>query len=262
MSDNYFLQSPLGPGMDRCWTEVTIDLNIIGAASDLRNILEHFPPENLPRLRRIFWHRIQTLMDATTALIGQATLLGLNPTSHPILQYVARNAAAMEAEGFDIADIPPFEWDLADSAYCAIVMAPADAWWEDLHVLREDRELMNWQYMPNMRRNHQFWDLLKEISEQSVGHNIPSQVLLCVLYNIRNGVTQTLAHVDEDIENIEADIEATTQSLSQLLSQALEESMSTVAEIRSWLGQDEDGFWAERFRELDEIIAQGNAADA
>ncbi|KIJ65329.1 hypothetical protein HYDPIDRAFT_28039 [Hydnomerulius pinastri MD-312] len=76
--------------------------------------------------------------DAMTALIGQATLLGLNPTSHPVLQYVARNAAAMEAEGFDIADIPPFEWDPANSAYRAIVMAPADAWWEDLHVLRED----------------------------------------------------------------------------------------------------------------------------
>ncbi|KIJ61376.1 hypothetical protein HYDPIDRAFT_31465 [Hydnomerulius pinastri MD-312] len=168
----------------------------------------------------------------------------------------------MEANGFNIVDIPLFEWDLADSAYHAIIMAPVDAWWEDIDVLREDCEPMNWQYIPNMRCNHQFWDLLKEISEQSAGHHIPSQAPSCLLYNICNGIAQTLAHVEEDIEDIEADIEVTTQSLLQLLSQAPEESMLTLAEIRSRLGRDEDGFWAERFQELDEIIAQGNAVDA
>jgi hypothetical protein len=89
------------------------------------------------------------------AIIGHAVLLGITPSRHPILQYVAHNAAAMEANEFNLQDIPPFEGDPANSHYRAIVMAPVDAWWEDLDALSEDPEPMDWQYIPNMNRNHQ-----------------------------------------------------------------------------------------------------------
>ncbi|KIK71850.1 hypothetical protein PAXRUDRAFT_22737 [Paxillus rubicundulus Ve08.2h10] len=212
MNNSSFLQSPFGPGMDRCWTDVAIDLNVIGAASDLRKIFEHFPPENNPRMRRIFWHRIRTLMDTVTAIIGHAVLLGITPSRHPILQYVAHNATAMEANRFKLKDIPPFEGDPAESHYCAIVMAPVDAWWEDLDALSEDPEPTNWEYIPN------FWDILKEFSERSTGHDIPHQSLSRLLYNIHNSVSQTLGYLTQDINGIQADIEATTKSLSRLLS--------------------------------------------
>ncbi|KIK76269.1 hypothetical protein PAXRUDRAFT_170415 [Paxillus rubicundulus Ve08.2h10] len=71
--------------MDRCWMEVKIDLNVVGVVSDPRNILAHFPQENQPGMCHIFWCHIHTLMDATTSLIGNATLLGITPTWHPIL---------------------------------------------------------------------------------------------------------------------------------------------------------------------------------
>ncbi|KIK72520.1 hypothetical protein PAXRUDRAFT_61004, partial [Paxillus rubicundulus Ve08.2h10] len=218
MNNSSFLQSPFGPGMDRCWTDVTIDLNVIGAASDLRKIFEHFPPENNPQMHRIFWHRIRTLMDTVTAIIGHAVLLGITPSWHPILQYVAHNAGAMEADGFKLEDIPPFEGDLAESHYRAIIMAPVDAWWEDLDALSEDPEPTNWEYIPNVNCNHQFWDILKEFSERSAGHDIPHQSPSRLLYNIRNGVSQSLGYLTQDINGIQADIEATTKSLSRLLS--------------------------------------------
>ncbi|KAF8834442.1 hypothetical protein BDN67DRAFT_1016504 [Paxillus ammoniavirescens] len=236
MNNSSFLQSPFGPGMDRCWTDVTVNLNIIGVASYLQKIFKHFPPENHPRMCCIFWHRIWTLMDTVTAIIGHAVLLGITPSWHPILQYIAHNAAAMEANGFNLQDILPFEGDPADSHYCAIVMAPVDAWWEDLDALSEDPEPMNWEYIPNMNRNHQFWDILKEFSEHSSGHDIPHQSPSWLLYNIHNGVSQTLGYLTQDINGIQADIEATTKLLSCLLSRTPEGAMATLAEIRSQLG--------------------------
>jgi hypothetical protein len=95
------------------------------------------------------------LQNATTSLMGHGVLLGITPTMHPILQHVARNAAAMEADGFNIDDIPPFEWDSTDLTFRAIVAAPSDAWWEDLDALREDPDPMNWEYIPNMKGNNQ-----------------------------------------------------------------------------------------------------------
>ncbi|KAF8834619.1 hypothetical protein BDN67DRAFT_1016308 [Paxillus ammoniavirescens] len=218
MNNSSFLQSPFGPGMDRCWTDVTINLNGIGAASDLWKIFKHFPPENDPRMRRIFWRRIRTLMDTMTAIIGHAVLLGITPSWHPILQYVAHNAAAMEVDGFNLQDILPFKGDPANSHYRAIIMVPVDAWWEDLNALSEDPEPMNWEYIPNMNCNHQFWEILKEFSECSASHDIPHQSLLRLLYNIHNGIGQSLGYLTQDINAIQADIEATTKSLSRLLS--------------------------------------------
>jgi hypothetical protein len=61
----------------------------------------------------------------------------------------------MEADGFNMDDIPPFEWDLTDLTFRAIVVAPSDAWWEDLDALREDPDPMNWEYIPNMKGNNQ-----------------------------------------------------------------------------------------------------------
>lgn len=87
--------------------------------------------------------------------MGHGVLLGITPTLHPILQHVSRNAAAMEADGFNIDDIPPFEWDSTDLTFRAIVAAPSDAWWEDLNALREDPDPMNWEYIPNMKGNNQ-----------------------------------------------------------------------------------------------------------
>jgi hypothetical protein len=81
------------------------------------------------------------------------------------------------------------------------------------------------------------------------------------LYNIRNGIGQTLGYLTQDINGIQADIEATTKSLSRLLSRMPEGAMATLAAIRSQLGRGDDGFWAERFREMDEIIARGNTGD-
>ena len=95
------------------------------------------------------------LQNATTSLMGHGVLLGITPTMHPILQHVARNAAAMEADGFNIDNIPPFEWDSTDLTFRAIVAAPSDAWWEDLDALREDPDPMNWEYIPNMKGNNQ-----------------------------------------------------------------------------------------------------------
>ncbi|KIK73048.1 hypothetical protein PAXRUDRAFT_179369 [Paxillus rubicundulus Ve08.2h10] len=164
MNNSSFLWSPFGPGMDRCWMDVTINLNVIGAASDLQKIFEHFPPENNTRMRRIFWHRIQTLMastrrngqrDTVTAIIGHTVLLGITPSQHPILQYVAHNAGAMEADGFKLEDILPFKGDLAESHYHAITIAPVDAWWEDLDTLSKDPKPMDWEYIPNVHRSHQ-----------------------------------------------------------------------------------------------------------
>ncbi|KAF8834189.1 hypothetical protein BDN67DRAFT_1016755 [Paxillus ammoniavirescens] len=168
----------------------------------------------------------------------------------------------MEADGFNLEDIPPFEGDPADSHYHTIVMVPVDAWWEDLNALSEDPEPMNWEYIPNMNCNHQFWDILKEFSERSTGHDIPHQSPSRLLYNIRNGVSQTLGYLTQDINGIQADIEATTKSLSRLLSRTPEGAMATLAEIRSQLGRGDDGFWAERFQEMDEIIARGNTGNA
>ncbi|KIJ09834.1 hypothetical protein PAXINDRAFT_17091 [Paxillus involutus ATCC 200175] len=347
MSHHNFLKSPLGPEMNRCWTEITIDFNIIGAASDLRKIFEHFPPENQPWMHRVFWHYIQRLMNATTSLMGHSALLGITPTLHPILQHVARNAAAMEADGFNIDDIPPFKWDstnltfraivtaLSDAwwedldalredpdpmnweyipnmkgnnqfwealkdallgitptlhpilqhvarnaaameadgfniddippfkwdstnlTFRAIVTALSDAWWEDLDALREDPDPMNWEYIPNMKGNNQFWEALKEYSEEATGQNIPSQSPLRLLHNIHNSINA----LGDDINTIQADIEVTTRSLSRLLSRAPEDSMVTLAEIRSRLGQGEDRFWARQFEEMDTIIAKGSVAD-
>ncbi|KIJ08741.1 hypothetical protein PAXINDRAFT_18133 [Paxillus involutus ATCC 200175] len=261
MSHHNFLKSPLGPEMNRCRTEITIDFNIIGAASDLRKIFEHFPPENQPWMRHVFWHWIQRLMNATTSLMGHGVLLGITPTLHPILQHVARNAAAMEADGFNIDDIPPFEWDLTDLTFHAIVAAPSDAWWEDLDVLREDPDPMNWEYIPNIKGNNQFWEALKEYSEEAAGQNIPSQLLSRLLHNIHNSIARSINTLGDDINTIQADIEVTTRSLSRLLSRAPEDSMATLAEIRSRLGQGEDRFWARRFEEMDTIIAKGSVAD-
>jgi hypothetical protein len=58
-------------------------------------------------------------------------------------------------DGFNINDIPPFEWDSTDLTFHAIVAAPSDAWWEDLDALREDPDPMNWEYIPNMKGNNQ-----------------------------------------------------------------------------------------------------------
>ncbi|KIK73633.1 hypothetical protein PAXRUDRAFT_20654 [Paxillus rubicundulus Ve08.2h10] len=218
MNNSSFLRSPFGPGMDRCWMDVTIDLNVIGAASDLRKIFEHFPPENNTRMHHIFWHRIRTLMDTVMAIIGHAVLLGITPLRHPILQYIAHNAGAMEADGFKLEDIPPFKGDLAESHYRAIAIAPVDAWWEDLNALSKDPKPTDWEYIPNVHRNHQFWDILKEFSQRSAGHDIPHQSLSQLLYNIRNSISQSLGYLTQDINSIQADIEATTKSLSHLLS--------------------------------------------
>ncbi|KIK75852.1 hypothetical protein PAXRUDRAFT_88758, partial [Paxillus rubicundulus Ve08.2h10] len=247
MNNSSFLQSPFGPGMDRCWTDVTIDLNIIGAASDLRKIFEHFPPENNTRMRHIFWHCIRTLMDTMTAIIGHAVLLGITPSWHPILQYVAHNTSAMEADRFKLKDIPPFKGDPAESHYHTITIAPVDAWWEDLNVLSKDPKPMDWEYIPNVNCNHQFWDILKEFSQHSASHDIPHQSPSWLLYNIHNGISQSLGYLTQDINGIQADIEATTKSLSRLLSQTPEGAMATLTEIRSQLGRGDDGFWAERF---------------
>ncbi|KIK76538.1 hypothetical protein PAXRUDRAFT_18135 [Paxillus rubicundulus Ve08.2h10] len=218
MNNSSFLRSPFGPEMDKCWTDVTINLNVIGTASDLWKIFEHFPPENNTRMHRIFWHCIQTLMDTMMAIIGHAVLLGITPSRHPILQYVAHNAGAMEADEFKLEDIPPFEGDLAKSHYRAIAIAPVDAWWEDLDALSKDPKPMDWEYIPNVHRNHQFWDILKEFSQRSASHDIPHQLPLRLLYNICNGVGQSLGYLTQDINSIQADIEATTKSLSRLLS--------------------------------------------
>ncbi|KIK75296.1 hypothetical protein PAXRUDRAFT_19118 [Paxillus rubicundulus Ve08.2h10] len=142
-----------------------------------------------------------------------------------------------------------------------ITQLQVDAWWEDLNALRKDPEPMDWEYIQNKNHNHQFWDILKEFSERSTSHDIPHQSPSWLLYNIRNSISQSLGHLTQDINGIQADIEATTKSLSRLLSQMLEGAMATLTEIRSQLGRGNDGFWAERFREMDEIIARGNTAD-
>ncbi|KIK78423.1 hypothetical protein PAXRUDRAFT_164076, partial [Paxillus rubicundulus Ve08.2h10] len=216
---------------------------------------------NNTRMCRIFWHHIWTLMDTVTAIIGHTVLLGITPSWHPILQYVAHNAGAMEANGFKLEDILPFKGDPAESHYRAIVIVPVDAWWEDLDALSKDPEPMDWEYIPNVNHNHQFWDILKEFSERSAGHDIPHQSPSRLLYNIRNGVSQRLGYITQDINGIQADIEATTKLLSHLLSRMPEGAMATLTEIRSQSGQGDDGFWAERFQEMDEIIAGGNTGD-
>ncbi|KIJ05478.1 hypothetical protein PAXINDRAFT_21275 [Paxillus involutus ATCC 200175] len=84
-------------------------------------------------------------------------------------------------------DIPPFEWDLTDLTFHAIVVALLDACGEDLDVLREDPDPMNWEYIPNMKGNN--GEALKEHSEEATGQNIPSQSLLHLLHNIHNSIT-------------------------------------------------------------------------
>ncbi|KAF8833611.1 hypothetical protein BDN67DRAFT_1017356 [Paxillus ammoniavirescens] len=225
---DFFLQSPLGPAMDRSWTDATIDMNIMSAACDLHAIFDHFPPDNEPRQQVIFWHQQR----AITNLIRQATLQGLSPVRPPILQYLACHVAEMEVHGFIQADLPVINAEITDSTFHAIVMVPVHKWWVDAAVLEQDPDAMKWEYMLNLHRNDALWSIIKGIYQQSCGRELPSHLLSRILHNMSLGTQRAMSDVEHDIQTIQADIDRTCAVLASLLGNDKGLELDTLIQLR------------------------------
>ncbi|KIK73413.1 hypothetical protein PAXRUDRAFT_178497 [Paxillus rubicundulus Ve08.2h10] len=215
---DFFLQSLLGLAMDRSWTDTTTDMNIMSVACDLCAIFDHFPPSNEVRQQNIFWHQVRSIMSTITNLIGQATLQGLSPIRPPILQYLSCHAAAMEAHGFNQADLPVINAETAETTFHAIVMAPVNKWWSDAAALEQDPDAMKWEYMLNLHRDDALWCIIKGIYQQSCGQEVPSQSPSRILHSLSNGIERALSDVKQAIGSIQADIKKTSAALASLLS--------------------------------------------